>query len=132
MREGLGFQVAQPWFTREQVLRVQVQPGRLEMERSGQGGDELGRGLGRVVGAADVQQDQDAVENQASGSAPGASSVSNNNLPAPARGRGAARVVEERAPELIMENVWLPSCEGRGCIEFVAGLPDLSCEPFEV
>jgi hypothetical protein len=140
------------------VLRVQVQqqqPGRLEMERSGQDGDE-GRGRGRVVGAADVQQDQlqpgsdlqgnmishgerlqegpitgDAVENPASGSAPGASSVPNNNSSAPARGQ-AARVVRERAAELVMEKVWLPSCEGRECIEFVAGLPDLSGEHFEV
>lgn len=120
------------------------------MERSGRDGDE-GRGRGRVVGATDVQQDQlqpgsdlqenvishgdrlqegrisgDAVENPASGSAPGASSVANNNS-----GR-AARVARERPAELITENVWLPSCEGRECIEFVAGLPDLSGERFEV
>jgi hypothetical protein len=120
------------------VLRVQVQqqqPGRLEMERSGQDGDE-GRDLqGNMISHGERLQEGpitgDAVENPASGSAPGASSVPNNNSSAPARGQ-AARVVRERAAELVMEKVWLPSCEGRECIEFVAGLPDLSGEHFEV
>ncbi|KAG0609867.1 hypothetical protein M758_7G019600 [Ceratodon purpureus] len=103
------------------------------MAENNQGGEEAGQGRDRVFEGVGVAQQ--APPPRSSEISDLGNRLQERQVDEPENSRAGmiiASSVPNRPPQLIMEDVWLPWCDGREIIEFVGGLEDLSKETFEV